>query len=176
MKKSYICVYACFVVKAVRLDFVADLSTEAFLGSLRRFAAFHVAPTKIYSDNKSNFKRADSELNKLYDQLESTYMQEQLQHWAVTLSCEWHTSLSRAPHFGGLRESAVKSMKRMLKKSLGEQILREDELQTYLVEAAAVMNRMPLALVSSEIHSKRWSCPIDNCSLHDRWSCYCLAQ
>ena len=86
---------------------MADLSTEAFLGSLKHFAALHGAPTKIYSDNGSNFKGADSELKKLCDHLESTSAQEQLQHWAFTWSCEWHTSPSRAPHFGGHKQTDI---------------------------------------------------------------------
>ena len=92
--------------------------------------------------------------------IESTSTQEQLQHWAFTRSCEWHTSPSRAPHFGGLWESAVKSMKRLLKKSLSEQILRVDELQTYLLEAAAVMNSRPMAPESSETHSSDGVAPL----------------
>lgn len=37
--KSYVCVFVCFVVKAVHLEVVEDLSTNAFLSALKRFIA-----------------------------------------------------------------------------------------------------------------------------------------
>ncbi len=146
------------MVKAVHLDLVADLSTDAFLASLRRFVALHGAPSDLYSDNGSNFRGADLELQRIFTLLESTSTQDRLQNWAFTRSCRWHNSPSRAPHFGGLWESAVKVMKRLLKKVFGEQVLRVDELQTFLFEAAAVMNSRPLAPVDA--HSSDGTIPL----------------
>ena len=37
--KSYICVFVCFAVKAVYLELVSDLTTAAFLATLRHFVA-----------------------------------------------------------------------------------------------------------------------------------------
>ena len=51
-------------------------------------------------------------------------------------------------------------MKKLLKKSLGEQILRVDELLIYFLEAAAVMNSRPLAPESSETHSSDGVAPL----------------
>ena len=47
------------MVKAVHLDLVADLSTDAFMASLRRFVALYGAPSDVHSDNGSNFRGAD---------------------------------------------------------------------------------------------------------------------
>ena len=67
--KGYICVYVCFVTKAVFLDFVSDLSTDAFLASLRRFSALYGVPAELHTDNGSNFVVANSELQRLYNLL-----------------------------------------------------------------------------------------------------------
>ena len=53
--KVYVCVYVCFITKAVFLDPVADLTTDCFMASLRRFVALYGSPSSIYSDNGSNF-------------------------------------------------------------------------------------------------------------------------
>ena len=37
--KAYVCIYVCFVSRAVHIELVTDLSTDAFLNSLKRFVA-----------------------------------------------------------------------------------------------------------------------------------------
>ena len=58
---------------------------------------------------------------------------------------DWSFTPSRAPHFGGLWESAVRLMKQTLKKVIGDQILWADEFTTLLYEAAVICNSRPLA-------------------------------
>ncbi|GFT26655.1 integrase catalytic domain-containing protein [Trichonephila clavipes] len=49
--------------KATHLEVVSDLTTEAFLASLRRFIARRSKPSVIWSDNATNFKGARNILN-----------------------------------------------------------------------------------------------------------------
>ncbi|GFU53492.1 integrase catalytic domain-containing protein [Trichonephila clavipes] len=65
--KSYICLFIRTATKAVHLELVSDLSTAAFLAALRRFIARRSCPSKILSDNGSNFKGASSHLRKLLE-------------------------------------------------------------------------------------------------------------
>ena len=48
--KAYVCVFVSLSVKAIHLELVSDLSTDAFIASLRRFVACHGKPTLIWSD------------------------------------------------------------------------------------------------------------------------------
>ena len=41
--------------KAVHIEVVSDLTTEAFIGALKRFTARRGKPSNIYSDNATNF-------------------------------------------------------------------------------------------------------------------------
>ena len=142
--KCYICVYICFVTKATFFDVVADLSTEAFLASLRRFTALYELPHDIYSDNGTNFVGASAELQRQQEVLEANESKEQISHWAASKGVSWHFSPGHAPHFGGLWEAAVRAMKMTIRKVIGEQKLRHDELTTLLYEASAVLNSRPL--------------------------------
>ncbi|XP_065087291.1 uncharacterized protein LOC135709030 [Ochlerotatus camptorhynchus] len=61
--KAYICVFICFSTKAVHLELVSDLTTAAFMATLRRFIARRGFPAHIHSDNGKNFEGAKNELN-----------------------------------------------------------------------------------------------------------------
>lgn len=53
--KSYICVLVSLTVKAVHLELVSDLTTEAFIASLKRFISRHGITSLIWSDQRTNF-------------------------------------------------------------------------------------------------------------------------
>lgn len=54
------------VTKAIHLELVSELSTEAFILCLKRFIVRRGAPHTIYSDNGSNFLGARNQLRELY--------------------------------------------------------------------------------------------------------------
>ena len=70
-------------------------------------------------------------------------------HFISKSSIKWHMIPPRAPHFGGLWEAAVKSMKTLLSKLVAPHHLKYQELETILTEAEAVLNSRPLAPVHS---------------------------
>jgi len=55
----------------------------------------------------------------------------------------------RAPHFGGLWEAGVRSMKTLLQKLITPHHLRFDELYTIVTEVEAVLNSRPILPLSS---------------------------
>jgi len=59
--KGYIAIFVCFVTKAVHIEVVTSLYTEAFLAALRRFIARRGKPRPICSDNGTNFQGAANE-------------------------------------------------------------------------------------------------------------------
>ena len=58
--KTYICLFVCLVVKAVHLELVSDLTTEAFIASFRRFIARRGCPKLMLSDHGTNFVGANN--------------------------------------------------------------------------------------------------------------------
>ena len=61
--KAYLCVLVSLTVKAVHLELVSDLTSEAFIAALRRFIARRGYPSLLWSDHGTNFVGANRELS-----------------------------------------------------------------------------------------------------------------
>lgn len=67
--KVYVAVFICLAIKAVHLEVVSNLTTEAFIAALRRFISRRGTCAHIYSDNGTTFVGAQNELKKIISQL-----------------------------------------------------------------------------------------------------------
>lgn len=61
----------------------------------------------------------------------------------------WHFIPPRAPHFGGIWEAGIKSVKTHLKRVIGNASLTYEELYTLLVQLEAMLNSRPLIPLSN---------------------------
>ena len=147
--KAYVCVFICMSTKAVHLEVVSDMTTPAFLASLRRFISRRNCPSNIYSDNGSNFIGARNELRDLYKFLEEEETDSAIRHYLLQHRVDWNNIPERAPHFGGLWESAVKSMKMHLKRIMGLTPLTFEEMETVTCQVEACLNSRPIIPMTS---------------------------
>ena len=137
INKTYVAVFVCLSVKAIHLEAVTELTTAAFIATLRRFIARRGTPATIWSDNGTNFIGAASEIDKMIqDPTVSNY--------CASRSIQWKFIPEHAPHFGGLWEAVVKSFKKHLKVVVGETKLTFEELTTFLAQIEACLNSRPL--------------------------------
>ena len=74
--KAYIYVFVAMSVKAVHIEVVSDLTTDAFLSCLRRFIARRGKPKTIMSGHGTNFMGEDRELKNLIEFLQERKTQE----------------------------------------------------------------------------------------------------
>ena len=105
--KAYMCLFVCLAVKAVHLELVSDLTTEAFVAALRRFTARRGCPSLIWSDHGTNFVGAKRELKEFHDFLSTQAAQGAVSKFCNNRNIEWRDIPEKSPHFGGLWESAV---------------------------------------------------------------------
>ena len=147
MIKSYICLFSCFITRAVHLEVVSDLATPTFVNCLRRFSARRGTPVRIVSDNAKTFKATSKLLNKLSSETE-------VRDFFVSKRIIWRFNLDRSPWWGGAFERMVGSVKRCLSKVLGNARLTQDELTTVLVEVEATLNSRPLTYQHEEFDSQ----------------------
>ena len=109
--KTYTCVFVSLSVKAIHLELASDLSTEAFIACLRRFISWRGKPTVIWSDHGTNFVGATKEMDEMVKFLKTQRTQNTIGEFCSMQNIVWKFIPERAPHFGGIWEAAVKSMK-----------------------------------------------------------------
>lgn len=61
-QKGNIAIFVCMTVKAMHIEAVTDMTAEAFIAAFTRFTAHRGKVTNIYSDNGTNFVRANKML------------------------------------------------------------------------------------------------------------------
>lgn len=147
--KGYISVFVCLATKAIHLEVVSDMSTEAFLAAFRRFVARRGHCAHMYSDNGTTFVGASKVLAK---EVLALLKNDKIEEGLSTIGTQWHFIPPAAPHFGGLWEAGVKSMKYHLKRIIGDSTLTYEELTTLLHQIEACLNSRPLCPLSNDVN------------------------
>ena len=111
-EKVYIALFTCSSTRAVHLDLVEDMSASTFLRCFRKFVARKGTPALVVSDNAKTFKASAKYLRKLYPD-------PQVRNYLDTNRIRWRFNLDRSPWWGGFFERLVGSVKRPLRKVLG---------------------------------------------------------
>ncbi|XP_031630867.1 uncharacterized protein LOC116345570, partial [Contarinia nasturtii] len=147
--KAYVSVFVCMASKAIHLELVSDLTADAFIAALRRFIARRGRVYNIYSDNATNYVKANRILKEL-SQLEQETFQKHADQELLANGIEWHFAPPDSPHHNGLAEAGVKSMKFHLKRALGDRVLTFEEMSTLLGQVEAVVNARPICEMSQD--------------------------
>lgn len=151
-KKTYIAIFVCMATKAIHLELVGDMTSQAFIGAFRRFVSRRGKCTHLWSDQGRNFVGANKELVAAWKDACFEFDGE-IQKSLAEDGTQWHFIPAYSPHHGGLWESGVKSMKRHLKRVLDTSLTFE-ETTTILCQIEACLNSRPL-------------CPVDNTSVEN---------
>ena len=99
-QKVYISLYTCLSSRALHLDLVPDMSSEAFVRSLKRCIGRREIPSLIVSDNGKTFKG------------------QEIKSFTSSKNMKWRYIVEKSPWWGGFYERMVRNVKRCLKKVL----------------------------------------------------------
>ncbi|XP_071573556.1 uncharacterized protein [Temnothorax nylanderi] len=113
--KAYIAIFVCLCTKAVHIELVSSLSTEAFLNALKRFIARRGKVSCIYSDNGTNFQGAANSLKEFYQLLHNKHHQDRIDTTLKEDNIEWSFIPPHAPHFWWYMGSGSKICEESLK-------------------------------------------------------------
>jgi len=148
--KAYIAIFICFVTKAVHVELVSDHSTPACIATLRRFVSRRGKPHTIHSDCGRNFLGAKKELCDLRKLVQSKNHNDLVSKALADDGVHWQLNPPYAPHFGGLWEAGVKSIKHHLRRVVGNAVFNYEEMLTFLTQVEACLNSRPLSPLSND--------------------------
>ena len=135
--KRYGLLVTCMCSRAIHIEMLDDLSTDAFINGLRCFISIRGFVKQIQCDNGSNFVGAARELNK-----------NRLSSYFAERHCEFVFNPPDASHAGGVWERQIRTVRDILSSILltCPRKLDDSSLRTVFYEVMAIVNSRPLSV------------------------------
>lgn len=136
--KRYGLLFTCMCSRAVHLEVLDDLSTDAFLNALRCLIAIRGNVSQLHSDQGTNFMGAKGEFLKLMKGMDQEHVKE--------LGCTFVMNPPASSHMGGVWERQIRTVRSVLTSILDKFAARLDSssLRTFMYEVMAIVNSRPL--------------------------------
>ena len=138
--KRYGCLFTCLAVRVVHIEVVHPLDTDGFINALRRFVSLRGFPTTIFSDHGTNFRAGEKELRESLSKSNQTTIHDFLRQKNII----WKFNSPGAFHMGIAWERIIRSIHKILRALLGQQLVTDEMLQTLIAEVAGILNSRPL--------------------------------
>ncbi|XP_076065116.1 uncharacterized protein LOC143039141 [Oratosquilla oratoria] len=106
--KRYGCLYTCFTTRAIHIEKLDSLQTDAFINGFVRFTARRGYPSKVWSDNGTNLVGARAELARSVRDLDRSLIVRETRRRDV----EWSFSPPSASHHGGVWERMIRLLRK----------------------------------------------------------------
>ncbi|KAL8567647.1 hypothetical protein ACOMHN_054459 [Nucella lapillus] len=135
-------IFTCLASRAIHLEVLEDMSTDAFLCALRRFIALRGNVKTLRSDMGTNFVSAAKELKKYMNAVNKEKISEEM----LKRNCEFVFNPPTASHFGGAWERIIRTVREVMQGLLSKHgsRLTTTALVTLFCEVAAIVNNRPL--------------------------------
>lgn len=139
-EKCYVAVFICMATRAIHLELVLDLTTDAFIDAYQRFAARRGHCKTITTDNAKCFVGA----KKKFDEIHKTWLKCASHSSFTSHGIDWKFIMPRSPAQGGSHEAAVKLFKYHLKRVVGKEKLAVPQFQSLIIKIERALNSRPL--------------------------------
>ncbi|XP_043467015.1 uncharacterized protein LOC122501539 [Leptopilina heterotoma] len=146
--KAYIALFICEATAAIHLEQVTDYSSDAFIAAYKRFTARRGICSTLRSDCGTTLTGADKELRNLFSSASKELAA--LSSLLAKDGTQWSFNPPAAPHFEGLSEAGVRSVKHHLRRVIGDHLLTYEEMNTFLLQTEAVLNSRPLSALTED--------------------------
>lgn len=135
-------VVSCMYSRAVHIELLESMTTDAFINALRSFICIRGPVKTIFCDNGSNFIGANNEFQREVDLTQDTIMKRFFSENMI----EFKLNAPHASHTGGVWERQIRTARSILNGMASKYSGRLDTptLRTAMYEVMATMNSRPL--------------------------------
>jgi len=144
--KRYGCLFTCLNIRAIHIEIAHSLDTSSFINALRRFISRRGIPEQIRSDNGTNFVGGERELREAIE----SWNQHKIDDYLCQRGIVWKFNPPLASHMGGVWERQIRTIRRILKALLKEQLVTDEALVTLMAEVESIVNSRPITPLSSD--------------------------
>lgn len=109
-QKRYGLIFTCLSSRAVHIELLEDLTTDAFINALRCFVAIRGTVRQIKSDQGTNFVGAKNELTKALQEVDK----DRLTNFLAEKHCDFSMNVPGASHMGGVWERQIRTVRSVL--------------------------------------------------------------
>ncbi|XP_058447612.1 uncharacterized protein LOC131427994 [Malaya genurostris] len=139
-----------YLVKAIHLEVVADLTSVACINAVKRFVSRRGRVLEIHCDNATAFVGADRELKAANKAFREQFQTKEWQNYTTDYGIKFRFIPARSPHFGGLWEAGIKSFKYHFRRIMGCKAFTMDQFVTVVTQIEAILNSRPLTPLSDD--------------------------
>ena len=143
--KRYGLILTCLASRAIHIEVLDDMTTDAFLNGLRCFIALRGKVRLIRCDQGTNFVGAKNELQDNLTRLSHDV----ITHKLMDMDCEFQLNPPSASHMGGVWERQIRTVRSVLTGLLDKGTssrLDTTSLRVIMYEVMAIVNSRPLTV------------------------------
>ena len=139
--------------RAIHLEIAEDLTTDAFILALHCFITCWGNVKHIWSDNGTNFKEAQKELQDAITEINIPKVVSELVKKHVNFIWTFNPPSSHPIRWmGGAWEALIKSVKRTLKAIERDRLFTKETLHKFVCEVESILNNRPITPSSDDIN------------------------
>jgi hypothetical protein len=142
--KKYGLLLTCMTCRAIHLEMLDDMSTDALINGIRCFVALRGPVRQIRCDHGSNFIGAERALQEAFKEIR----EDDVRKFLAKNHCDFVMNSPASSHMGGVWERQIRTTRSILNTLLNHHKARLDSssLRTFLYEAMAIVNSRPLSV------------------------------
>ena len=144
--KRYGCLFTCFNCRAIHIEVAHSLDTHSFINALQRFISRRGQPKEITSDNGTNFVGAEREMKNCIKAWNSMKIEDFMHQKGI----KWNFNPPSASHMGGVWERCIRSVRKVIRSVMTEQVVDDEGLSTLMCIVEAIVNSRPLTSVPDD--------------------------
>ena len=138
--KHYGCLFSCLTMRATHIEVTECLETDSFINALRRFNSRRGTPKMIRSDNGTNLTGGEREIPEAI----GNWNQQKIEGFLHQKNIEWKFNPPGASHMGGVWERVIRSVRKILRVLIREQLVSGEALRNLMAEIEGILNGRPL--------------------------------
>ena len=140
-------IFTCLCSRAIHLETLNSMETDAFINALRRFINRRGKVRELRCDQGTNFVGGKNELSTASKEINT----ESVKNFLVSQDCdliEFKLNVPCASHMGGIWERLIRTVRSVLSGLLDDhsQQLDDEALRTLFTEAENIVNSRPLTI------------------------------